>query len=68
MAVVIIVFICFILGSSLFFIAIAEDITKDLSAFNCTLKTMEDRHRERDCVKLIDRFCAIIQVYSEAKQ
>lgn len=54
------------LGSSLLFIVMAEDIIKDLIAFNSTLKMAEDRGN--DHVELRDGFLATIQLYSDAKQ
>lgn len=44
----------------------AEDITKDSIAFNCALKTSKNRDAEQ--AKLLERFCSIIQIYSDAKK
>lgn len=60
-----IVFFNIVFGSSLLFNVIAEDITKDLAAFNdSTNEPMEDEDR----AELTERFCNIIQHYSDAKQ
>lgn len=56
-------FFNFIFGSCWLFIFIAEDITKDLSAFNIITTTTFD-----DGIGLADRFCDIIKVYLDAKQ
>lgn len=53
---------CFFLGSTMLFISMAEDITEDLTLFNRTLNSSEDR------VESMERFRAIVQIYSDAKQ
>lgn len=59
-------FFCFLVASNLLFIIMAEDITKNLMAFNRMLKTLEDRDDVH--VELMDRFCAVIQIHSDGKQ
>lgn len=54
-----------IFGSCWLFVAIAEDITNDMTAFNRIVETLKYKN---DCAELIDRFCDVIQIYTEAKQ
>ena len=59
-------FYCFIFGTILIFIAMAEDITGDMTSFNCTLKESDDFSRDRK--ELMEHFCAAIQICSDVKQ
>ena len=54
----------FIYGSSWLFICMAKDITNDMAEFNDIVKTQENVDR----AELMERFCKIIQLYSDAKQ
>lgn len=56
--------VCFIIGSCWFFIFIADDITKDLAAFNIDIKTSDGNH-DHD---MIQRFNILMQTYADAKQ
>lgn len=54
-----------IFGSSWLFIVIAEDITNDVAKFNAnTIKITKNCDR----AELMERFCYIIQNYSDAKE
>lgn len=54
-----------IFGSCWLFIAIAEDITNDMTAFNRTVETSKYKNYRAE---MIERFCDVIQNYTEAKQ
>lgn len=56
-------FLCLIFGSCWLFIFIAEDIAKDLIAFNIIAKTSNANHSE-----LTKRFCDIVQIFTDAKE
>lgn len=68
------IFLNFLFGSCWLFIDMAEDITKDLAAFSADVKSTEkraelvERRRRRRRRQLVERFCDIIQLYSDAKQ
>lgn len=56
-------FVNTVFGACWLFIHIAEDITKELSAFNNDIETSKENR-----VELSKRFCDLIQVYSDANQ
>lgn len=62
-ACLIIQFFNFFFGSCLIFNAIAEDISTNVIEFNSAAQTPEGNRFE-----LMERFCALVQLYSDAKQ
>lgn len=54
----------FIFASSWLFIAINDDLTEELATFNTDLGTLN----ENGYLDLMQRFCDIIQLYSDAKE
>ena len=58
------IFVSFYGASSWLFIYMAEDIKNDMAEFNDIVKTQENVDR----AELMERFCNIIQLYSDAKQ
>lgn len=58
-------FLNFVFGSCWLFIFIAEDITKDLAAFNTITKTTTSDENRAEVIK---HFCDIVQNYTDAKQ
>lgn len=54
-----------ILGSSWLFLTVADhDLTKELAAFNIDVKTSAEKDHE----ELMQRFCNIMQVFSDVKE
>ena len=53
-----------VFASCWLFMVIIEDITNDMAAFNNSIETLNDGHR----ADLMDHFCKIIQLYTNAKQ
>lgn len=54
-----------VFGSTWHFIVAVEDISNDMVAFNNAVGTQKDRS---DRMELANRFCNIIQHYSDVKQ
>lgn len=52
----------FMIGSCVLFIFVADDITKDLAVFNSGKVAKKNR------VPRLKRFCAIIEIHSDARQ
>lgn len=57
-------FLNFVFGACWLFIFIVEDITKDVAGFSNVITTIKDEDRS----KLTERFCHIVQIFSDAKQ
>ena len=57
-------YLSFITGSNYLFICMAKDVTSDVAEFNDIVKTQKNPDRD----ELMERFCDIIQLYSDAKQ
>lgn len=57
-------FLNFIFGSCWLFIFIAEDLTKDSTAFNDAITKKDDAND----AELTKQFCDLVQIYLDAKQ
>lgn len=65
-------FFVYLVGACWLFIFIADDIKEDLRAFNSNEITIEhatktNKANDNQHVKLMNRFCAIVQLYTDAK-
>lgn len=60
----------YLFGSGWLFIFIANDIKEDLAAFNTDVTIFENvtKNRDEHRFKLTNKFCAIIQLYTDAKE
>lgn len=66
-------FFSYLFGSCWLFLFVADDITKDLTAFNIDVITTERAFTTRtldtlNCAELMNKFCATIRIYTHAKE
>lgn len=68
-----IAFFSYLFGSCWLFVFIADDITNDLITFKTHMIPVENaiktkRNKDEHRVQLMKRFCAIVQIYTDAKE